>query len=113
MCRAARLAKDSSDASSVLRACKESLHYTPEHCLDGGFLFILVEKQHVSNGQHVSFKEPCVVVVAHDVGYACGHCSEQNAPKLSQLDLSLRLTTLNCGSRIKRILLEARIHRGS
>ena len=38
-----------------------SVYYTPEHCLvNGGFLFF-GGKSHVSNGQHVSFKEPCVM----------------------------------------------------
>ena len=37
-----------------------SLHYTPEHCLvNGGFPLFWWKKQHVSNGQNVSFKEPC------------------------------------------------------
>ena len=35
------------------------LHYTPEQCLvNGGFPLFWWKKQHVSNGQNVSFKEP-------------------------------------------------------
>ena len=35
------------------------LHYTPEHCLVNGGFPLFWWKSHVSNGQHVSFKEPC------------------------------------------------------
>ena len=36
-----------------------SLHYTPEHCLVNDGFPLFWWKKHVSNGQHVSFKEPC------------------------------------------------------
>ena len=40
------------------------MHYTPEHCLvNGGVQLYFGGKSHVSNGQSVSFKEPCWVAV--------------------------------------------------
>ena len=37
-----------------------SLHYTPERMVVSNFILVL-KNSHVSNGQHVSFKEPCAV----------------------------------------------------
>ena len=68
-----------------------SLLYTPEHCLvNGGFLYF-GGKSHVSNGQNVSFKEPCNTASTYRTQQACpgsvGHSANTHSPLWDVLSL--------------------------
>ena len=83
-----------------------SLDYTPEHCLVNGGSLYFGGESHVSNGQDVSFKEPCGILLrscltgkhpgqhflaATSVTNPCGACHvlSQNAQRDAQSANSL------------------------